>query len=159
MMVMGADPGSSRTGYSILKEENGNLILVDSGVFRPSRSASLSQKLSFIYRGFLDLFRSYPLDSLAVEGVFYSRNFKSALRLGEVRGVIILAAGEMGIPVFEYSPADVKLSVVGYGTATKEQVRYMVSQVLEEASCMSLDESDATAVALCHICRMRGVFC
>ncbi len=159
MIVVGADPGSARTGYAVLEGSGDSIKLLTSGVLKPSKHFRVEKRLSFIYQEFIKAMQSFPVDAIVIEGVFYGKNFRSALRLGEVRGVIMLAAGELGVPVFEYSPAEVKSSIVGHGSATKEQVRYMVAQILGLSPEVSFDESDAMAVALCHMFLVGGVLC
>ncbi len=151
MIIVGVDPGSRKTGYCILKKEGSAISLISSGVLKPK--GDYSSRLVSIYRSFSEILDSFKPDEFAVEGIFHGKSFKSALRLGEIRGVMILAASERDIEVFEYSPADIKSSIVGYGNATKEQVRFMVSQILNINDEIPVDESDAIAVALCHIMR------
>ena len=153
MTVLGVDPGSNSTGYCIIEYQDRSYKLISHGTIKPR--GSYPERLRELYDAFYRVIENYLPNALAVEGVFYGRNFKTALKLGEVRGVLILAAVQKDVKVFEYPPSQVKENLVGYGSATKDQVRYMVSQILGE-SFLSLDESDAAAVALCHIIKGEG---
>ncbi len=153
MTVLGVDPGSNSTGYCIIESQGGSYRLVSHGIIKPK--GSYPERLKELYNAFYKVVDNFSPSALAVEGIFHGRNFKTALKLGEVRGILILAAVQKGLEVFEYPPSQVKENLVGYGSATKEQVRYIVSQMLGK-SLPSLDESDAAAVALCHIMREKG---
>jgi crossover junction endodeoxyribonuclease RuvC len=122
------------------------------GTIRLSKTKTLPVRLEQVFRGLTaELVRWRP-DAVAIEEVFYSVNAKSALKLGQVRGVALLAAACQGLPVAEYAPLKIKSSVVGYGLAKKEQVQFMVARLLELAEApQSADAADALAIAICHI--------
>lgn len=154
MTVLGVDPGSKSTGYCVIESQDGSYKLISHGTIKPR--GGYPERLEKLYNAFCKVVEGFLPDALAIEGVFHGKNFKTALRLGEVRGVLILAAVRKGLKIFEYPPSQVKENLVGYGSATKEQVRYMVSQMLGEPFS-SFDESDAAAVALCHIMEEKGL--
>lgn len=152
MRVFGIDPGSARTGYGCLDTDGSRHRLVVCGaVVTPSR-ASFPEKLLAIYRALGRLLAEHRPACVAVEEVFHAKNVSSALKLGHARGAALLAAVEGGYPVFEYSAAEIKRTVVGYGRAEKHQVGEMVRLLLglDEAPAPH-DASDALAVAICHV--------
>ena len=149
---MGIDPGSNCTGYGIVEEINGDLKVVHWGSVKTKPRQSFPEKLKLIYDELIATSRELNPDEVAVEDMFYATNVKSALKLGQTRGVAILSAVNEGKPVAEYSPLEVKQSVVGYGHAEKEQVQDMVTAILKlKEKPEPLDASDALAVAICHI--------
>jgi len=151
MLILGIDPGGASTGYGLVRLEQGRLVRVRSGEIRPSRKSTLPERIRFIYDGVTELLGSLAIDEVAVEDLYQGVNPRTASRIGHVRGVVLLAAAESGVPVFEYPPNEVKSAVVGNGLATKEQVRFMVQRILAlSAPISSSDESDALAVAICH---------
>ncbi|MDP7147171.1 MAG: crossover junction endodeoxyribonuclease RuvC [Nitrospinaceae bacterium] len=152
MRVMGIDPGSNCTGYGIVEEINGDLKVVHWGSVKTKPRQSFPEKLKLIYDELIATSREFNPDEVAIEDIFYATNVKSALKLGQTRGVAILSAVNEGKPVAEYSPLEVKQSVVGYGHAEKEQVQDMVTAILKlKEKPEPLDASDALAVAICHI--------
>ncbi len=149
---MGIDPGSNCTGYGIVEEINGDLKVVHWGSVKTKPRQSFPEKLKLIYDELIATSREFNPDEVAIEDIFYATNVKSALKLGQTRGVAILSAVNEGKPVAEYSPLEVKQSVVGYGHAEKEQVQDMVTAILKlKEKPEPLDASDALAVAICHI--------
>ncbi len=123
-----------------------------SGGIRLPKADTMARKLAFVYRELMLLLAAHKPEVVAIEEVFYSANVKSALKLGQVRGVALLAAANCGLPVAEYAPLKIKSSVVGYGLAQKEQVQYMVTRLLRlEFAPESADAADALAVAICHL--------
>jgi crossover junction endodeoxyribonuclease RuvC len=150
--IFGIDPGSDRTGYGCLDSDGSRPRLVLCGALRAPARASFPEKLLAIHNGLAELLASSRPASVAIESLFYSRNVRSALRLGHARGVAILAATRAGVPVVEYSPAEIKRAVVGYGRAEKHQVQEMVRLLLGLTSPPSPhDVADALAVAVCHL--------
>jgi len=124
---------------------------VTCGTLAPPPAAGLPEKLRFIHDGLLTLIRAASADAVAIENLFHARNVRSALVLGHARGVAVLAAVEAGLAVIEYTPAEIKLAVVGYGRAEKHQVQHMVQLLLGlDAAPSPHDASDALAVAICH---------
>jgi crossover junction endodeoxyribonuclease RuvC len=150
--VFGIDPGSTRTGYGCVDSDGSRHRLVACGALVPVAGASFPEKLHAIYRGLARLLRETAPDIVVVENVFHAANARSALLLGQARGVALLAAVETGVPIVEYSPAEVKRAVVGYGRADKGQVQQMVKLLLGlDAAPEPHDVADALAVAVCHI--------
>ena len=151
MKIFGIDPGSERTGYGCVETEGSRYRIITSGAIRTSASASFPEKLLKIHAGLAALLGECQPDCVAIENLFYSNNARSALKLGHARGVAMLAAVQSGVPVFEYTPAEVKRAVVGYGRAEKHQVQQMVTLILGLATLPTpFDASDALAIAICH---------
>ena len=149
---MGIDPGSNCTGCGIIEEINNELRVVYWGSIRSKARQPFPQRLKFIYDELVAIIQEFNPDEVAVEDMFFATNVKSALKLGQTRGVAILSAVNEGKPVAEYSPLEVKQSVVGYGRAEKAQVQDMVTSLLRlKEKPEPLDASDALAVAICHI--------
>jgi crossover junction endodeoxyribonuclease RuvC len=156
MRVFGIDCGTVWTGYGVVAVEEtareARLAPVCAGAIHLARSATLSQRLMSVYQELQTLIALHQPDTIAVEEVFHSVNAQSALKLGHVRGVALLAAASAGLPVFEYAPLKIKSSVVGYGLAKKEQVQFMVARLLHlEHVPEPADAADALAIAICHI--------
>lgn len=149
-IILGIDPGSRVTGYGVIKELNQQIEYVDSGCIRTSPEAELSQKLLQIYDGVCQLMDSFAPTEVAIEQVFMHENPSSALKLGHARGVAMVAAASHRTQIFEYSPREIKQSVVGYGAAQKSQVNHMVVQLLGLNSTPQSDAADALAIAICH---------
>ncbi|MCL6545506.1 MAG: crossover junction endodeoxyribonuclease RuvC [Bryobacteraceae bacterium] len=151
MRVLGIDCGSERTGYGIIDSDGRDHRMVAAGVIRTSAKSPLALRLLEISRRLRQVIHEFQPEAVAVEEVFHAANPKTALKLAHVRGVALLAAAEAGLKVGEYSPLEVKTSVVGYGRAEKDQVQMMVGSLLHLAAPLeSQDASDAVAVAICH---------
>ena len=151
MRVFGIDPGSVRTGYGCVDTDGSRHRLVTCGTLAPPPGAGLPEKLHFIHDGLVALIRAASPQCVAIENLFHARNVRSALVLGHARGVAVLAAVEAGLAVIEYTPAEIKLAVVGYGRAEKQQVQRMVQLLLGLDTAPSPhDAADALAVAICH---------
>ncbi len=156
MRVFGIDCGTEITGYGVVEScdegRESRIICKGMGEIRLSKSESLPQRLDQVYRELSEQLEQWRPEVVAVEEVFYSVNAKSALKLGQVRGVALLAAARQGLPVAEYAPLRIKSSVVGYGLAQKEQVQFMVARLLGLAELpQPADAADALAIAICHI--------
>jgi crossover junction endodeoxyribonuclease RuvC len=151
--VLGVDCGSEYTGYGVVELcAGGRLNCLACGAIKLSPREALARRLSRIYEGLGALILEHQPDEVAIEDIFYALNVKSALRLGQVRGVAMLAAASAGLVVAEYSPLTIKSSVVGYGRAEKQQVQHMVTRLLNLAEVPEpLDASDALAIAICHL--------
>ena len=151
MRIFGIDPGSARTGYGCVDTDGSRCRLVVCGAVSVPARTPFPDKLTRIYDELASLLAEHRPDSVAIEDVFYARNARSALKLGHVRGVAILAAAKAGLPVAEYAPTEVKSAVVGYGRADKRQVQQMIALLLglDEAPSPH-DASDALAIAVCH---------
>jgi crossover junction endodeoxyribonuclease RuvC len=157
VVVLGLDPGSLVTGYGIVARTGSRLSLLGCGSIRNDAGSPMSSRLLRIHGELTAvILRSRP-DEFAIESAFYGKNAQSALKLGHARGVAMLAAVEQGLGITEYSPREVKKAVAGRGTASKEQVRFMVRSILSlDNAPMGLDASDALAIALCHMHRLTG---
>jgi crossover junction endodeoxyribonuclease RuvC len=154
--ILGIDPGSQATGFGAIDSDGQRHSLVELGVIRTPSSLSFPQKLHFIHQRIEEVLERTRPGEVVVEDLFYATNVKSALRLGHVRGVTLIAGVARGLAVFEYSPLEVKQAVVGYGRADKQQVQKMVALLLGLESPPEPDDvADALAVALCHAHRMR----
>jgi crossover junction endodeoxyribonuclease RuvC len=151
--VLGIDCGTEYTGYGIVDLcANGDLCSCTFGAIRLSTREPLPARLSMIFTRLSEIISEYRPDHVAIEDVFYAVNVKSALKLGQVRGVAMLAAAAAGLEVAEYAPLSIKSSVVGYGKAEKQQVQSMVTRLLKlEAPPESPDAADALAIAICHL--------
>ena len=153
MRVLGIDCGGAYTGYGVVEMDSaGQLLCLTYGAIKLSPREPLARRLSRIYDGLGALITDHQPNEVAIEGIFYALNVKSALQLGQVRGVAMLAAAAAGLEVAEYSPLTIKSSVVGYGRAEKQQVQHMVTRLLSLAQTPEpMDASDALAIAICHL--------
>lgn len=152
MKVLGLDPGTSATGYGHLTGGGGSYRLLECGVIRPDSGDPLARKLVEIHRGLEEILDRLEPDLVAVEGVFYGQNARTTAVLGHARGVAVMTAALHGSEVAEYSPSRIKKAVVGTGTASKEQVGWMVKKHLGLAEVPSpSDAADGCAAALCHL--------
>ncbi len=151
--VIGLDPGTARTGYAILDEdEQGTLAVVTFGVIETPPEETLPQRLLLLYEQVRQLLLLHQPQSGAVEKLFFQRNVSTAIQVGQARGVILLALAEAGIPVAEYTPNEIKQSVSGYGSADKRQMQEMVRLLLGLPSRPQPDDAaDALAVAITHL--------
>lgn len=154
MRVLGIDPGTRATGYGVVGEESRRLYFVGAGTIKTSGRLSLPKRLRQIFEGLTRVIADFQPDAIAVENTFLSNNFATALKLGQACGVALLSAELSGLKVFEYTPSEVKLAVVGHGAAEKEQVQKMVDYLLGSQSVGlsgSHHASDALAIAICHL--------
>jgi crossover junction endodeoxyribonuclease RuvC len=156
MRVFGIDCGTEITGYGVVESDDDgrepHLVCKAMGAIRLKKTKTTSQRLEQVFRELTEQLQCWQPDTVAIEEVFYSVNAKSALKLGQVRGVALLAAACQGLPVAEYAPLKIKSSVVGYGLAKKEQVQFMVARLLDLAEVpQPADAADALAIAICHI--------
>jgi len=152
MRILGVDPGSITTGFGVVDYEHGRLALVEQGSITTAKGAELAARLVRIHEIIREvILRTLPA-AIAVEMPFAGQNARSLIQLAHARGVILLAAEEARLEIFEYSPRSVKSAVVGYGAADKQQVAKMVRMLLPGCAAlkMSVDASDALAVAICH---------
>jgi len=157
VIVFGIDPGSERTGYGCVTSDGRRHHLVQCGAIDAGSAPTLAERLQIIFRGLTERLQQCRPDCVAVENVFVSSNARSSLKLGHARGVAMLAAVECGLPVFEYTPAEVKRSTVGYGRAEKAQMQQMVTLLLGlDAVPRPHDAADALAVAICHLHQQGG---
>jgi crossover junction endodeoxyribonuclease RuvC len=150
--IFGIDPGSERTGYGCIETDGSRHRLVICGAISSPATATFPEKLLVIHSRLTTLLVECRPDTVAIENLFHATNVRSALKLGHARGVAMLAAAEAGVPIFEYTPAEVKRVVVGYGRAEKPQVQQMIKMMLGLAEPPAPhDAADALAVAVCHI--------
>ena len=150
MIVLGIDPGTAATGYGVVERTGSQLRAVDYGCLETLPSMELPRRLLEIHQAVTELILTHRPELLGVERLFFNRNVQTAFAVGQARGVVLLAAAEHGIPVFEYGPHEVKLAVTGYGRAGKEQVQRMVQMVLGMPVLPRPDDAaDALAVAIC----------
>ena len=151
-VVMGVDPGTAATGYGVLSnDDSGSLDLLECGVIRTSSGEPLPARIREIFEGIQEIIDQFHPEVLVVEDVFQGKNIKSALSLGHARGAIILAGSLADLRIAEYSPREIKKAVVGTGSATKDQVGFMVTKHLRLASPPTpSDASDGVAAALCY---------
>jgi crossover junction endodeoxyribonuclease RuvC len=153
MRVLGIDCGSEYTGYGVVEESaDRRLVCCIAGAIKLKAGVSMAVKLQKIFADLSTIIIQHQPDMVAIEDVFYAVNVKSALKLGQVRGVAMLAASTAGLQVAEYSPLSIKSAVVGYGRADKYQVQQMVMRLLDLSEPPEpMDASDALAIAICHI--------
>ena len=152
MLVVGIDPGTATTGYGLITETpSGSLQAVQYGAIITPPDMPMAERLLVIHQGLREILLLHHPDSGAVEKLFFQKNVKTALTVGQARGVILMTLAEFGIPVAEYSPLDVKNAVVGYGGAEKKQVQQMVKAILNLPEVPRPDDTaDALAIAICH---------
>jgi crossover junction endodeoxyribonuclease RuvC len=156
--IFGIDPGSERTGYGCVETDGSRHAIVACGAIATPALASFPDKLLEIHSRLAGLLAECRPDAVAIENLFYAVNVRSALKLGHARGVAMLAAVEAHVPVFEYTPAEIKRAVVGYGRAEKTQVQHMMKLLLRlPAAPTPHDAADALAVAICHAHSARAV--
>jgi crossover junction endodeoxyribonuclease RuvC len=153
VVILGIDPGTATTGFGVVTEdEAGNARLMRCGVIQTRAGLPMPARLLTIHQGVSALISEVTPDALAIEELFFSRNVTTGLTVAQARGVVLLAAIEAGVPVFEYKPAEVKQALVGYGNATKQQMQEMVRLMLDlEAIPRPDDAADAVAIAICHL--------
>jgi crossover junction endodeoxyribonuclease RuvC len=156
MRVFGIDCGTEVTGFGVVESDDSarqpRLVCKAMGTIRLAKTKTLPVRLEQVFRELTAELERWQPDAVAIEEAFFAVNAKSALKLGQVRGVALLAAARQGLPVAEYAPLKIKSSVVGYGLAKKEQVQFMVARLLELAQVpQSPDAADALAIAICHI--------
>lgn len=151
MHIIGIDPGLERMGFGIVQMTSRKLIPVEYGCIQTNKNLSVSSRLKQIYESLQKILETHQPSHFAIEKLFFNKNTKTALSVGEARGVALLAASVAGLRIFEYTPLQVKISVAGYGKANKQQVCYMVKAILQLNTNPSLDDTtDALAVAICH---------
>jgi len=151
MIILGVDPGTATTGYGIIEEKAGKIKLVDYGVIITEPKQPLEARLEIIYDQLGDIIDEYDPEEIAVEELFFSTNVKTAMAVGQARGVILLAAKKSGALISEYTPNQVKNGICGYGGADKKQVQKMVQMILKLDEMPQPDDAaDALAIAICH---------
>lgn len=151
MKILGIDPGIGRVGWGIVTHDKGVDTFIDCGCFETPKNTELPRRLLKIFLFISDLVRTHCPDAFAVESIFFEKNAKTAIDVAAARGVILLAGEQAKLPVFQYTPLQVKSSLTGYGKAEKSQVEYMVGKVLHLKDKIKPDDAaDAVAIALTH---------
>jgi crossover junction endodeoxyribonuclease RuvC len=151
MIVLGVDPGSRVTGYGIVEKRNNEISYIHSGHIRSTGKIPFYDRIHNIFQSMVKIMDDYRPQEMAIEDMFYAKNVQSSLKLGHARGAVLIAAVQCKLRIFEYTPLEIKKSVVGYGRASKEQVRSMVQIILKLKDNLQLDTSDALAAAICHL--------
>lgn len=150
MVILGIDPGTACTGYGVLTVQRSPQVTKFGRIYT-SADKEMPERLKIIYQRVTGLIEQYHPNEVAMEQIYFSKNTKTAISIGQARGIIMLAASLAGIRIFDYTPLEIKQAVVGYGRAEKEQVQYMLKDLLHLAEIPSPDDAaDALAVALCH---------
>jgi crossover junction endodeoxyribonuclease RuvC len=155
MIVLGVDPGSRVTGYGLVEKSGNQITCLHSGTFGTSLDRPFFERIYEIFQSMSEIMNRYRPEEMAIEDLFFHKNLESALKIGHARGAVLIAAVQNNVKIFEYSPLEIKKSVVGYGRATKEQVRSMIQLILKMKTLPALDASDALATAICHLNWMR----
>lgn len=151
MIILGIDPGTATTGFGVIKKEGSKLTFVDAGVITTPPDMSMPSRLAEIYAGINELIAEYKPDCMAVELLYFATNVTTAITVGQARGVVLLAAGEHGLPLGEYTPLQVKQAVTGYGKADKKQIQEMVKMMLGLSGIPKPDDAaDGLAIAITH---------
>jgi len=158
MIVLGVDPGSRVTGYGLVEKSGNQITCLHSGTFGTSLNRPFFERIYEIFQAMSEIMNRFRPEEMAIEDLFFHKNVESALKIGHARGAVLIAAVQHQVKIFEYSPLEIKKSVVGYGRATKEQVRSMTQVILKMKALPPLDASDALATAICHLnwTRFRG---
>jgi crossover junction endodeoxyribonuclease RuvC len=151
MIIIGIDPGLAISGYGVVKYIGNKFEVLDYGAVLTDSCEEFPKRLKKIYDGYTRLFDLYKPDAVAIEELFYNKNAKTAIAIAEARGVHLLAAENCGIPLYEYTPLQIKQGIVGYGRAEKKQVQEMVRIILHLESVPKPDDvADGLAAAICH---------
>jgi len=152
MKVLGIDPSVQSTGFGIIEYSQNNYSVLGYGDIKPPRNQDFHHKINEINKAIKDLILTYKPDEVAIESLFYGQNIKTAISLGQVRGAVLVAIASNNLPLFEYSPLEIKMAVTGYGRADKHQVKTMIKTLLDiHDEKLKNDASDALATAFCHI--------
>ena len=152
-IILGVDPGSVATGWGVVQASGNSMRHLGHGTINASTAESQARRLSRIYKDLSKVLREFQPDGVSLEKVFFAQNVQSALKLGQARGVALLAAAEQDVEVHEYSAVEIKSAVVGFGHATKQQVQMMIASILRVTGRVPADAADALAAAICHLNR------
>ena len=151
MRILGIDPGFAITGFSVIDYQGNKFKLITSGAILTEAHTSFPIRLEKIFTELTEVIEQYKPDAMSIEELFFNNNAKTAINVAQARGVILVAAKLKGIPIFEYTPLQIKQAVVGYGRADKIQVQRMVKMILHEENLPKLDDTtDSMAIAICH---------
>ena len=157
LKIIGIDPGLNNTGFGIILYNDIKIETIDFGVITSNSTDSLSKRLNMIYEDILSIINKHKPDCMSIEEVFYSKNVKTTMKLGQARGAVLIAAAQANLQVYEYSAKKIKLSLTGNGASHKDQVKFMVENSLNiELNNCKNDVSDALAAAICHEQQFRG---
>lgn len=152
MLILGIDPGIATTGYGLIAEKNDRLNYVDCGTINTQPRDNSSVRLRLIYSEIKKIIVNHRPEALAIEKLYFGANSKTAMAVGQARGMALLAAAEMKLPISEYTPLEVKMAITGYGKADKKQMQQMVKNLLKLSFLPKPDDAaDALAVAICHL--------
>jgi crossover junction endodeoxyribonuclease RuvC len=155
MRVLGIDPGTIRTGWGVAEGRSGAMVGISAGVIKLRKEDPLADRLEVVYDALDRLVDEHAPDAVAVEDIFYAKHANAAIKLGHVRGVVLLLVAKRGLPLAEYAPALVKRTVAGRGAAEKDQVGRMVGAMLGLRELPAVDATDALAIAITHLCARR----
>ncbi|OGO76893.1 MAG: crossover junction endodeoxyribonuclease RuvC [Clostridiales bacterium GWB2_37_7] len=151
MLIMGIDPGIAILGYGLVEYKGNSFKVIDYGAVTTEAGTPMSLRLSIIHRQLTELLEQHKPEAFAIEELFFNKNIKTALTVGHARGVAVVAAANLGVPIYEYTPLQVKQAIVGYGRAEKKQMQQMVKLLLNLKEVPKPDDvADALAVAICH---------
>ena len=151
MIILGIDPGLAIVGYGVLKYESNKFSILDYGTIQTDANMPLTKRLHRVYLGVNQIIKRFSPDYISIEELFFYNNAKTAIAVGQARGVTLLACEQAGIPIYEYTPKQVKLAAVGYGLADKKQIQNMVKVILNLKEIPKPDDAaDALAIAICH---------
>lgn len=151
MRILGIDPGFAITGYSIIDYIGNKFTLIDSGAILTEAHTSFPLRLEKIYNELQEIIEKYKPDAMSIEELFFNNNAKTAINVAQARGVILVVAKINNLPIYEYTPLQIKQAVVGYGRANKTQIQHMVKMILNEENLPKLDDTtDSMAIAICH---------
>ena len=151
MIILGIDPGIAIVGYGIIEYKNSKFRVIDYGAVTTPAGMDILKRLELVYKGIDMLIKNYNIDEVGIEELFFNKNVKTAITVAQARGVTMLACAHNNKPVYEYTPLQVKQSVVGYGRADKIQVQKMVKTILKVDVLPKLDDiTDSMAIAICH---------
>lgn len=151
MIIIGIDPGIAITGYGVVEFINNKFKVLDYGAVTTTNKINLPERLEVLYKGLEDIFHRYKPDAVAFEELFFNQNAKTAITVGQARGIAILCAQRNGFNIYEYTPLQVKQAVAGYGRADKKQVQQMVKMLLNLREIPKPDDAaDGLAIAICH---------
>lgn len=158
MKIIGIDPGTAACGFGIIEKNGQKISFLNAGVIATSKEKTPAERLATIYNRLLVLIKKFDLEALAVEKLFFNTNNKTAIAVGEARGVILLAGAQLDLEVFEYTPLQVKIALTGYGRAEKTQIQKMVKCLLGLSEIPKPDDAaDALAIAICHAASIRNL--
>lgn len=150
MIILGIDPGSRITGFGLVSKQGSKITHVDNGIIDVSKNVSFEKKLLKIFEGINNIISTFKPSEVAIENIFYAKNVQSALKLGHARGAAMVAIAMNELPVFEYTPLQVKQAVTGFGAASKDQVQKMTKTLLGLPQVAEENAADALGISLCH---------